>query len=84
MERVLPETRQTIQDKLAKFIIILMHESECYFFLHLLHQNSCLVFVKKNIALFSPLRLVCEIQVYIILLCNNKFHPTAQYIISVQ
>ena len=36
-----------------------MHESEiteCYFFLHLLHQNSCLelVFVKKkNIALFS-------------------------------
>jgi hypothetical protein len=30
-----------------------MHESECYFFLHLLHQNSCLVFVKKTIALFS-------------------------------
>ena len=33
-----------------------MHESEikeCYFYLHLLHQNSCLVFVKKNIALFS-------------------------------
>jgi hypothetical protein len=25
-----------------------MHELECYFFLHPLHQNSCLVFVKKN------------------------------------
>jgi hypothetical protein len=40
----------------SKFIIIsytIMHESECYFFLHLLHQNSCLVFVKKTIALFS-------------------------------
>jgi hypothetical protein len=40
----------------SKFIIILMHESECYFFLHLLHQNSCLVFVKKNIALFHQQR----------------------------
>jgi hypothetical protein len=41
-----------------KFVIIsytIMHESEiteCYFFLHLLHQNSCLVFVKKK---HSPL-----------------------------
>ena len=43
----------------SKFIIIsytIMHESEiteCYFFLHLLHQNSCLVFVKKHSPLFS-------------------------------
>jgi hypothetical protein len=95
----------------------IMHESECYFFLHLLHQNSCLVFVKKTSPLFSSWivsllislftewissnnhlkmffswgtmylayqnQLVLK-QVYIILLCNNKFHPTAQYIISVQ
>jgi hypothetical protein len=33
--------------------VILMHESECYFLLHLLHQNSCLVFVKKHSPLFS-------------------------------
>ena len=30
-----------------------LHESECYFFLHLLHQNSCLVFVKKHSPLLS-------------------------------
>lgn len=52
------ELKNALQQKKnsSKFIIIsytIMHESECYFFLHLLHQNSCLVFVKKNIALFS-------------------------------
>jgi hypothetical protein len=28
--------------------IPIMHESECYFLLHLVHQNSCLVFAKKT------------------------------------
>jgi hypothetical protein len=40
-------------DTHSENVYTIMHESECYFFLHLLHQNSCLVFVKKNIALFS-------------------------------